>query len=302
MVLAMTTFLSHIATLVGRRPRVATLTIVLALIAFIGAAATLGGSVKDDFTVPGIESQKAQDLLEKRFPAQSGTEATVVFTSGGALDQSERQIGAALNDIAEQPHVVSVDDPFKTPGQVSDDGRTAFATVAYDQTATELDTKARERLEDATDGLSRSGVDVAMSGEPIDGAATGGFPVGEVIGLAIAVLLLIAVLRNLRAARNALGVAFAGIGLGFGVILWAAAATDVPDLALTLGGMLGPGRRHRLRAAARVAPAGRAARGPRAARGRSAGQRDRRPLRGDRRGDRSRLDLRPAGDRHPIRG
>ena len=80
-----------------------------------------------------------------------------------------------------------------------------------------------------------------MSGEPIDGAATGGFPIGEVIGLAIAVLLLVAVLRNLRAARNALGAAFAGIGLGFGVLLWAVAATDVPDLALTLAGMLGLG-------------------------------------------------------------
>src|SRR6185503_8735833 len=47
-----------------------------------------------------------------------------------------------------------------------------------------------------------------------DGAATGGFPVGEVIGLAIAVLLMLAVLRNLRATRNALGVAFAGMGFG----------------------------------------------------------------------------------------
>ena len=80
-----------------------------------------------------------------------------------------------------------------------------------------------------------------MSGEPIDGAATGGFPIGEVIGLAIAVLLLVAVLRNLRAARNALGAAFAGIGFGFGALMWAAAATDVPGLAPTLGGMLGLG-------------------------------------------------------------
>ena len=80
-----------------------------------------------------------------------------------------------------------------------------------------------------------------MSGEPIDGAATGGFPIGEVIGLAIAVLLLFAVLRNLRAARNALGAAFAGIGFGFGALMWAAAATDVPGLAPTLGGMLGLG-------------------------------------------------------------
>src|SRR3712207_3230292 len=113
----MTSFLSGIATLVGRRPRVATLTVVLGLIAFIGAAATLGGSVKDDFTVSGIESQQAQDLLEQRFPAQSGTQATLVFTSDGALDRSEREIGAALDEIADQPHVLSVADPFAAPGQ-----------------------------------------------------------------------------------------------------------------------------------------------------------------------------------------
>jgi putative drug exporter of the RND superfamily len=237
----MTSLLTRIATIVGRRPRVATIAVLLGLIAFIGAGVSLGGTFKDDFTVPGIESQQSQDLLEERFPAQSGTQATVVFSADGALERSDREIGAALDEIARQPHVVSVEDPFETPGRLSDDGRTAYATVSYDQTATDLDTGARERLEDATGGVERAGVDVAMSGEPIDGAATGGFPIGELIGLAIAVLLLIAVLRNLRAARNALGVAFAGIGLGFGVLFWASAATDVPDLALTLAGMLGLG-------------------------------------------------------------
>ena len=80
-----------------------------------------------------------------------------------------------------------------------------------------------------------------MSGEVVDEAAVGGFPIGELIGLAVAVLLLIAVLRNLRAARNALGAAFAGIGLGFGALMWAATLTDVPSLAPTLAGMLGLG-------------------------------------------------------------
>jgi putative drug exporter of the RND superfamily len=240
----MSTLLSHIASLVGRRPRAATLAVLLAVTALIGGAVAVGGSFKDDFTVPGIESQRAQDLLEKRFEAQSGTQAVVVFSSdAGALERPEprREIGSALVKIARQPHVAGVEDPFKTAGRLSDDGRIAFATVSYDQSATELDGAARDRLEDATSGLQRSGVDVAMSGEPIDGAATGGFPVGEVIGLAIAVLLLIAVLRSLRAARNALGAAFAGIGLGMGALLWAAAATDVPGLAPTLGGMLGLG-------------------------------------------------------------
>jgi RND superfamily putative drug exporter len=222
----MTSLLTRIAALAARRPRTASLAVVLGIVALIAGGISAGGAFKDDFTVPGIESQKAQDLLEQRFPAQSGTQATLVFSS-----ESGAAITAALKKIERQPHVVSVDPP-----RVSDNGRIAYTTVGYDQTATDLDAGARERLEDATAGMN-----VAMSGEPIDGAATGGFPIGEVVGLAIAVLLLIAVLRNLRAAGNALFAAFAGIGLGFGTLIWAAAATDVPGLAPTLAGMLGLG-------------------------------------------------------------
>ena len=231
----MTSLLSSLAALVGRRPRLATAAILLSLTLLIGGAVAAGGAFKDDFTVPGIESQRAQDLLEQRFPSQSGTQATLVFSAGdGKL--SERAIQPALAKIADQPHVVSVDDL-----QVAKDGGTAYSVVNYDQTAEKLDASARERLEDATAGLEQSGTAVAMSGEPIDGAATGGFPVGEVIGLLIAIVLLIAVLRSLRAAGNALFAAFAGLGLGFGALMWAAAATDVPGLAPTLAGMLGLG-------------------------------------------------------------
>jgi putative drug exporter of the RND superfamily len=231
----MTSLLSQLASLVGRRPRAATFVVLLGLVGLIGGAVAAGGSFKDDFSVPGIESQRAQDLLEQRFPAQSGTTATLVFS--GRLDRGE--ITAVLGAIDRQPNVVAVEDPFSTPERLSQDGRTAYATVTYDRPADDLDAAARERLEDATAGLS--GTQVAMSGEVVDGAATGGFPIGELVGLGIAMLLLIAVLRNLRAARNALGAAFAGIGLGFGALIWAAAATDVPGLAPTLAGMLGLG-------------------------------------------------------------
>ena len=237
----MTALLRHLATLVGRRPRVATLAVVLTVAAVIAGGMAAGGQFKDDFTVPGIESQQAQDLLEQRFPAQSGTQAVVVFTGELGQRDAKTHISAAVDKIGSQPHVVAVENPYRTPDRMSENGRVAYATVSYDQTATDLSAKARERLEDATAGLGKAGVAVAMSGEPIDGAATGGFPVGEVIGLVIAMVLLVVVLRNLRAARNALGAAFAGIGLGFGALMWLAAATDVPGLAPTLGGMLGLG-------------------------------------------------------------
>ena len=108
MVPAMTTLLTRIASLVGRRPRAATLAVLLAVTAVIGGAIAAGGSFKDDFTVPGIESQQAQDLLEKRFEAQSGTQAVVVFSTGdGALERPgpKRDIQTALAKISRQPHV-----------------------------------------------------------------------------------------------------------------------------------------------------------------------------------------------------
>ena len=171
MVRRMSSLLAQIAALVGRRPRLATLAVVLGITALLGGAVAAGGSFEDDFTVPGIESQKAQDLLEQRFPGQSGTQATLVFSASQAtLDRgaAAREIGAALSGVRRQPHVVSVEDPLRTPGRVSDDGHVAYATVSYDRSATALDAAARERLEDATAGLPRSGVEVAMSGEPGD--------------------------------------------------------------------------------------------------------------------------------------
>src|SRR6201991_4564635 len=117
----MTSLLSLIAANAARRPRIATLLVLVGLVACIGGAVAAGGAFKDDFTVPGIESQKAQDLLEQRFPAQSGTQATLVF-SGKKLEA----IGPVLEQIERQPHVVSVDKPH-----VSEDGRTAYTTVNY---------------------------------------------------------------------------------------------------------------------------------------------------------------------------
>src|ERR1700754_3342854 len=109
----MTSLLSRVALLVGRRPRATTLAVVVAVVAIIGAAIAAGSTFKDDFTVPGIESQKAQDLLEQRFPAQSGAQATIVFT-GKAVDHSggKRRIGTVLATVGRQPHVVSVEDPY----------------------------------------------------------------------------------------------------------------------------------------------------------------------------------------------
>ena len=160
--------LRSLAAVTTRRPRLSIAVVVLLLVAAIGVATSAGGRYIDDFTVPGIESQKAQDLIEQRFPGQAGDAATVVLTSRShPLRDAERAIDAAMAEIRRQPHVTSVEGPL-SPGHLARDRRTAFATVSYDADAGDLGAAPRERLEDATASLADAGVDVAMSGQVID--------------------------------------------------------------------------------------------------------------------------------------
>ena len=90
------------------------------------------------------------DLLEQRFPAQSGDTATVVFAveKGTLRDGGRPQaIAAALKEIRHQPHVTAAADPLAAKGQVSRNGQIAFATVQYDRAAIDLGKQPGQRLE-----------------------------------------------------------------------------------------------------------------------------------------------------------
>lgn len=238
----MASMLAALAALTTRRPRAAALVLVLALVVGVGALFSSGGDYADDFRVPGLESQKAQDLLGERFPGQGGDAATVVFTRAGDLraDPAASAVRRAVRAIGQQPDVTTVDDPLSA-GHVARDGRTAFATVTYDRRADDLGADPRKRLERATAGLPRAGVTVAMSGPVVDAGDEPETPIGEIAGVLAALVLLLAVLRSARATGACLLTAALGVALGFGLLGLAAASIDIPSLAPTLAAMLGIG-------------------------------------------------------------
>ncbi|MDX6431599.1 MAG: putative drug exporter of the superfamily, partial [Streptosporangiaceae bacterium] len=53
-----------------------------ALVGLGVTSASVGSSYSDSFSLPGTESTKALDLLQKSLPAQSGASATVVWQVG----------------------------------------------------------------------------------------------------------------------------------------------------------------------------------------------------------------------------
>jgi putative drug exporter of the RND superfamily len=221
------------------------LAIVLALLVGLGALAGLaGGSFTDDFSAPGTESQQAMDLLEQRFPAQSGDTATVVFSvEDGTLRDGARPqaIGAALDEIRDQPHVTAAADPLTSEGQVSRDGRIAFATVQYDEPAMDLGKQPGERLEAAAAQAERDGIEVARRGQVVDQAEQQTAPVGELIGIAVAVIVLTLVFRSAAAMLLTLFASLLSLAGGMMLLTIGSAFADFPSFAPTLGVMLGLG-------------------------------------------------------------
>src|SRR5262245_321953 len=146
----MTPFLYRLGRGAVRRRRLTLLIWAVVALGVVAAAQAGGGRTSDQFDIPGVESQRALDILEEEFPAAAGTSAQLVFTvedGSTAATLSDpapsRTVDAALADVANQPDVGSVGEL-----QVSQDGHIAYADVQYDRPSEAIRDRAYQRLED----------------------------------------------------------------------------------------------------------------------------------------------------------
>nr|WP_196789696.1 MMPL family transporter [Streptomyces caniscabiei] len=237
------TFLYKLGRLAFRRRHFAVLVwVALLTLAGVGAAsAPAAGS--SSFSIPGTEAQKAFDLLEERYPGMSadGATARVVFKA----PEGEKMADAANKAIVEKTvaelgdgsEVVSVSDPFTTRA-VSRDGTTAYASVTYDVPAMELKDSSREALEATAHKAQDAGLTVEMGGDALQ-AEPETAVAGEIIGLAIAAVVLVITLGSLVAAGLPLLTAIIGVGIGVSTITALASALDLGDTTSTLALMIG---------------------------------------------------------------
>ena len=115
---------------------------VVVVVAALGAMSGIGTRAANQFSLGGTESQRAQDLLTRAFPAQSGDVDQVVFRArqGRITDPAVRaRIAPVLSRIRRLPHVSAVTGPYANgTAQISSNGRIAFATVIFDEQAPAL--------------------------------------------------------------------------------------------------------------------------------------------------------------------
>jgi RND superfamily putative drug exporter len=215
-----------------------------AVLAAVGLGSLRAPAAGDEgFSMPGIESQKAFDLMEQRFPGATADSATarVVFiaptgekiTAAGNRKAVEKTVA----ELGDGPQVASAVDPFRAQ-TVGKDGRTAFATVTYKVGADDLTDAGRDHLERTLDQARDSGLTVEAGGSAL--AAEGG-PGGaaEGIGVAIAAVVLLVTFGSLAAAGLPLLTAVVGVGVSMATILALSSALGLSTTTGTLAMMLG---------------------------------------------------------------
>ncbi|NKY32292.1 MMPL family transporter [Nocardia speluncae] len=223
---------------VHRRVVAAVWVVLLAVLA-IGAA-TLSGKTSDKFELPGIESTQAFELIEQRSPQASpdGATARVVFEAPAGRSLTEpaynSAVATALRELSTE-NVQSVADPF-TAGSLSPDGRVGYAAVTYTKTANELTDADRSALETAAHNAESAGLDVAIGGDALTEFE---MPLAEVVGIAVALVVLAITFGSLVAAGMPLLTALVGVGIGMLAITTLTGFVELGSTTPALGTMLG---------------------------------------------------------------
>jgi RND superfamily putative drug exporter len=226
--------------------------IIVALVVLVYA---VGGSLKDEFSIPGSDTQRATDLIESEFAEEQGGILNLVFAApaGERLDTPERRAaveqaiarlktdefaptGVAPDGVA---GVTSVGDPFD-PNTFSDDGRIAYAEAQFDRVIYTEDRDSVVAVQDAVrEMVEPAGITVEYNGDaefpPIEQG------IQEVLGLLAALVVLLIVFRALVSSMMPIALALVALLTAFLLLFIVAGFTDINTITPLLVSMIGLG-------------------------------------------------------------
>src|SRR3990172_3440580 len=229
--------------------------VVLAWVGIIAAlivlVVTIGGSLKDEFEIPGSDTQRATDLIESEFASEQGGVLNLVFAApeGERLDTPERKaaIAGAISKLKTQKFegtedtagVTSVGNPFRK-NTFSDNGRIAYAEAQFDRVIYDKDRKSVLAVEDGVgEAVEPAGVVVEFNGDaefpPIEQGTQ------EMLGLLAALIVLLIVFRTFVAASIPIALAITAVACAFFLLFILAGFTDINTVTPLLVSMIGLG-------------------------------------------------------------
>ena len=212
---------------------------------------TVGGELRDEFEIPGSETQNATDLIEAEFASEQGGVLNVVFAApeGERLDTPERKAAvqeaitllqsAEFEPTEDTAGLTSVGDPFDER-TFSDDGRIAYSEAQFDRVIFEKDREAVLAVQDAVrETVEPAGVIVEYNGDaefpPVEQGTS------EILGLLAAIVVLLIVFRTFVAMLIPVALAIVALATAFLLLFILAGLTAVNTITPILVSMIGLG-------------------------------------------------------------
>ena len=215
-------------------------------VAFGVSSVFWGGRLVNEFTIPGADSQKAQDLLDETFPALAGSSAQLVFAARtGTLEDPDAQqaVGAALMSASTVEGVLAVGDPYQQQdGTLNQAGTIALANVQFAAQSFDISQDQVDDLKDgARDAVAGTPVEVNFTGAVITNTIEPDDTTSEAIGLIVAVVILLLMLGGAVAAGLPIITALIAVGVGLALVELEANIVNLNNITPTLATMLGLG-------------------------------------------------------------
>ena len=231
-----------------RRRRLVLVSWIVVLISVFALVGTVGSSSDGSFSIPDSESKSGFDTLDAYFGGLgSGLSGTIVFAADAGIDDPEVEAAmTAMFDEVAEIDGVTLTSPYSegalerglvaTDGPLAGQVAKAQVDLAEDITETESSEIGAEIAELIPTGVD--GLQVEIGGQSL-----GEFepPDSELIGLAFAIVVLIIAFGSVLAMGLPIGIALFGVGIGAGIITLLSNVMSVPDIATTLGAMIGLG-------------------------------------------------------------
>ena len=203
-------------------------------------------SYDNSFTLPGSGSGNAQELLLRSAPAQAGDSDQIVWqvshgsVTGPAIEQ---RMSAMLARVSRLPEVASVASPYLPGGkvQISPDGRTAYATVNFTQTAYYLNNADVNRVVAVATAAQEPGLSVELGGKAISDTEQAPLSAISAIGIVAAAVILLFAFGSLFAMALPIATAVAGVGSGLMLMAPLSHLMSVNSIAPILGALIGLG-------------------------------------------------------------
>jgi RND superfamily putative drug exporter len=208
--------------------------------------AVIGTAYSTEFALPDVESRQGFDILEEHFAgsAAGGEGGTIVFRAEQGVTDPEVQ--AAMTEFFDQAsriEGITLVSPYSPEGQQqisaagSEAGKIAYAQIGISRDTTlELAGEISDELQELMPDIE--GLQVEIGGQIF---AEFVVPSSELLGIAFAIIVLILSFGSVLAMGLPIGIALAGIGLGFSLAGLLSNVISIPDFSSTVAIMLGLG-------------------------------------------------------------